>query len=152
MSLNGNAILNAVASHALTLGLFERVNQHEPHSAPGSGMTCAIWIDVLRADPRHSGLAVTSAHLVLRVRIYSSAIQEPADAIDPQIIDAVDQLWDAYIGDFTLGELVMEVDVLGAAGIRLEAQAGYITQDGKQMRVMTITLPILVSDVWEEVA
>ncbi len=151
MALGGNAILNAVASHALTLGLFDRVNQHEPHSAPGSGMTCAIWIDVMRADPRHSGLAATTAHLVFRVRIYSSAIQEPADAIDPQIIDAVDQLWAAYIGDFTLGALVMEVDVHGAAGLRLEALAGYVTQDGKQMRVMTITLPILVSDVWEEV-
>lgn len=150
MALGGNAVLNAVASHAMTLGLFERVNQHEPRSAPGSGLTCAIWIDTLRAEPRHSGLAATSAHVVLKVRIYSAMLQEPPDAIDPQIIDAVDMLWAAYIGDFTLGDLVMEVDALGAAGARLEAQAGYVTQDGKQMRVMTITLPIIISDVWVE--
>lgn len=152
MSLNGNAILNAVISHAMELGLFERVNGHEPRNASGSGMTCAVWIDTLRADPARSGLAVTSAHMVLRLRIYSSMLQEPADAIDPQIIDAVDVLFNVYVGDFTLGDLVFAVDVEGMAGPRLEAQAGYITQDGQQMRVMTITLPLLIGDVWTEVA
>lgn len=152
MSLNGNAILNAVISHAAELGLFERVNGHEPRNAPGSGMTCAVWIDTLTTDPSRSGLAVTSAYMVLKLRIYSSMLQEPVDAIDPQIVDAVDVLFNTYIGDFTLGDLVFSVDVEGMAGPRLNAQAGYISQDGQQMRVMTITLPILISDVWTETA
>lgn len=152
MSLGGNAILNAVASHALECALFERVNQHEPRNAPGSGMTCAIWIDTLRSDPSRSGLAVTSAHMILKLRIYSSMLTEPADAIDPQIIDAVDVLFALFVGDFALGDLVFAVDVEGMAGPRLEAQAGYVVQDGLQMRVMTITLPLLISDVWTEIA
>jgi hypothetical protein len=33
----------------------------------------------------------------------------------------------------------------------LSAQAGYINQDGKLMRVMTIMLPLVVNDAWVQV-
>ncbi len=152
MSLGGNAILSAVVSHAMATGLFERVNGHEPRNAPGGGLTCAVWVDALGTDPEHSSLSTAAAHVVLKLRIYSSMLQQPTDAIDPQIIDAVDVLFTAYVGDFTLGDLAFAVDLLGMSGPRLEAQAGYVTQDGLQLRVMTITLPLIISDVWTESA
>jgi hypothetical protein len=56
----------------------------------------------------------------------------------------------AYNGDFTLGGLVECVDLLGMTGQRLEARAGYLEQDRKIYRVMTITLPVIVAEAWEQ--
>lgn len=151
MSIDGAGIMGAVADHALRSGLFERVNGHEPKNAPGNGLTAAVWVDYV-GPVLSSGLATTSARLVLNVRIYSSMLQDPQDAIDPNIIAAVDDLFEAYSGDFDLGGRVRNVDLLGSSGTALSAQAGYLEQDRKNFRVMTITLPVIVNDAWEQVA
>lgn len=150
MSIDTAGILNAVTSHALASGLFESVNGHEPKSAPGNGLTVAIWADLIEAHAAGSGLAVTAGRVVLNVRIYSSMLAEPQDAIDPAMVAAVDALFAAYCGDFELGGTVRNVDILGQAGTVLRAQAGYINQDSKLFRVMTITLPLIVNDAWEQ--
>lgn len=150
MALNAGAILDAVVSHALASGQFERVNQHEPKNAPGNGLTAAVWVETI-APVRSSGLAATSAVVTLNVRLYVSMLAEPQDAIDPNIVAAVDALMTAYSGDFELGGLVQAVDLLGMAGVPMSARAGYLDQDGKLFRVMTITLPLIVNDVWEQV-
>ncbi|MEU8362323.1 hypothetical protein AB0C27_40525 [Nonomuraea sp. NPDC048882] len=150
MSLDAATILDAIVSHAMQLGLFERVNAHEPANAPGHGLTCAVWADSVSPFPAGSGLHATSARVVFNVRLYTSMLQEPADAIDPHMIAAVDALVNAYSGDFELGGSVRNVDLLGQGGIPLSAQAGYLRQDGHEMRVMTIVLPVIVNDVWEQ--
>ena len=151
MALDISSILDGVVSHAMASGQFERVNQHEPKNAPGNGLTCAIWVDRI-APTTASGLASTSAVVTFRVRLYSGMLQEPQDAIDPNIVLAVDALMTAYSGDFDLGGNVRNVDLLGLAGIPLSAQAGYLNQDNKMFRVMDITLPVIVNDVWGQVA
>ncbi|MGW3428883.1 hypothetical protein ACWDHW_13145 [Streptomyces melanosporofaciens] len=151
MALDILGILDAVVSHAMASGHFETVNGHEPERAPGHGLTAAVWVD--RVDPvRSSGLATTSARLIFNVRLYTPMVQEPADAIDPYLVTALDVLMRAYVGDYTLGGLVREVDVRGTHGIGLEARAGYLQQDAALLRVMTITLPVVVNDLWDEVA
>jgi hypothetical protein len=152
MALNPAPILDSVVSHAMTLGLFERVNQHEPKNAPGNGLTCAVWVQYLGPVRGGSGLAVTSGRLELQVRLFSHMMQEPQDAIDPALLDACAQLMGAYSGDFDLGGSVRAVDLLGQAGAPLEARAGYIEQDRKLFRVLDITVPILVNDVWGQSA
>lgn len=149
MSLDTKTILDKIISHALAAGLFERVNGHEPKNAPGNGLTAAVWVQTI--DSTRSGLASTSALLVLNVRIYKPMLAEPQDAIDPNVAAAVDALMTAYSGDFQLGDQVRNVDLLGQTGTGLSAQAGYIEQDHKLYRVMTITLPVIVNDVWEQV-
>ncbi|MGW0587460.1 hypothetical protein [Streptosporangium sp. NPDC002607] len=151
MSLDATTILDGITSHALALGLFERVNSHEPKNAPGNGLTAAVWVDSIAPVPTGSGLASTSARLVFNVRIYTGAEQEPADAIDPNMLAATDALMSAYSGDFTLGGSVRNVDLLGQAGTSLSAQAGYIQHDSKLLRVMTLVVPVIVNDVWEQV-
>lgn len=151
MALDIAGVLNAIVSHALASGYFERVNQHEPESNPGSGLTAAVWVQDIRAT-QTSGLDVSSALLVFNVRLYTSMAQEPQDLIDPTLVQATSGLFDAYAGDFTLGGLVRAVDVRGVEGVPLDAKAGYLPQDGVTYRVMTITLPIVVNDVWEETA
>lgn len=152
MSLNAVGILNAVVSHAQALGRFERVNSHEPKNAPGSGLTCSVWLQSIGPAEGQSGLAATSVRLVFNVMIFSSLQQDPADAIDLDILDAVDDLFTAYSGDFDLGGLVREVDLLGISGAPLSAEAGYVQIGEQKYRVMTITLPLNLNDVWEQVA
>lgn len=150
MSLNTKATLDAIQSHAMTLGLFERVNLHEPKNAPGNGLTVAMWFQNV-APVRSSGLARTSARVEYSVRLYTNMLADPQDMIDPNLADAADVLINAYSGDFDLGETVRNVDLLGQAGVPLSAEAGYLNQDGKNYRVITITLPLIVNDVWEQV-
>jgi hypothetical protein len=151
MALGAAAILAAVRSHAQSLGLFEQVLGHEPKSAPaGGGLVAAIWVQDLRPIAAGSGLASTSARLEVSVRVYANLLQEPLDALDANILAAVDALMAAYSGDFELGGLVRNVDLLGAHGDPLSAAAGYLPQDSKWYRVMVITLPLLINDLWSQ--
>lgn len=145
------AILQAVESHALTLGQFERVNMHEPKNAPGTGLTCAIWTEHLEAI-RSSGLDSTSAVLRVFIRIYSNMRSEPVDMIDPNVIAATSLLFDEFAGDFEFGGLIRQVDLLGSAGVPMQARAGYIEQDKVLFRCMTITLPLIINDAWNQEA
>lgn len=139
-----------VTSHAERVGLFGVTRAHEPKSAPMSGLSVAVWADSVRAVPARSVLNATAARLVLNIRIYQSMLSEPQDAIDPAVMSAVDALLTAYCGDFTLGGTVANVDILGAHGQVLEARAGYLQQDGKMFRVMTIALPLIINDAWPQ--
>lgn len=148
-------VLAEVESHALALGLFDVVSLHEPKSAPGSGLTCAVWVQSLGPAPMQSGLDITTALLVLNVRIYTPMLAsspEAADSIDPKVTQALDALITAYSGDFSLGGKVRNVDLLGQSGTALSAQSGYMNQDGKLYRVVTITLPMVINDEWDQVA
>lgn len=148
--LNIAAILDAVTSHAAATGYFDHVTGHEPKNAPGTGITCAVWVQQVGPVPKESGLRSTSGRIELMERIYSNMLSEPQDEIDPNIVEAVDGLLTVYSGDFTLGGLVNSVDLLGRAGTPLSARAGYLDQSGTHFRVMDVTLPILVHDIWEQ--
>ena len=151
MALDILGLTDALVSHAMASGYFEQVNGHEPKSAAGHGLTAAVWPNEVRAL-RSSGLVSVSVLLTFSVRLYSSAQTVPPDAIGPDMLTAADALCSAYSGDFTLGGLLRSVDLLGAHGQPLAVQAGYIQQDGGLYRVMTITVPLIVNDLWEEEA
>ncbi len=147
-----SGIVDGVVSHAMTTGLFETVNGHEPKNQPGNGLNCAVWADRISPVPGASGLQVTTAYVIMNVRLYTSMLQQPYDGIDPDLMAAVDALITAYSGDFNLGGKVRNVDLLGAHGDSLSAQAGYLEQDKKVYRVMTITVPMVVNDTWSQSA
>lgn len=149
MALDIRGILDAVVSHAMASGQFERVNGFEAASPPGSGLTCGVWVDRITAL-RSSGLDTVSALVVLNVRIYGSMQSDPPDAIDPNMVAAADTLGAAYSGDFQLGGLVRHIDLLGAHGSPFDVRAGYLSIDGVHYRVLTITLPAVVNDLWTE--
>lgn len=148
--MDSRALFSALQQHALSSGLFERVNSHEPKTSPGNGVHGAVWF--VRAAPfqRGSGLASTTGVVTFMLRTYTPMIQEPQDDIDPAVLDVVDRMFAAYSGDFTLGGAVREVDLLGAAGVPMSAQAGYLPMDGMTYRTVDITLPLIVSDVWTQ--
>lgn len=152
MTVAVDTILDKVVSHALSSGWFERVNVSEPKSPPGSGLTVAVWSQAIDPLPTASGLQSTTGRLTFMVRIYSNALLDPPDMIDPGVIKAADVLFAAYSGDFTLGDSIRNVDVLGAHGIPLRAQAGYVTISNVIFRCMDITLPLIVNDMWDQAA
>lgn len=147
-----NAILQAVQDHASASGLFETVNMHEPKNAPGNGLNLACWIDYIGPAANQSGLNKTTGLLVVTARSYSSMYQTPYDDIDPNLLAAVSTLMTAYSGDFQLGAKVKNIDLQGMSGRKLEAQAGYVSIDNKLMRVMDITIPMIINDIWDQVA
>jgi hypothetical protein len=148
--MKGSDLVDAVASKASTLALFEDVNGNQPVNAPGNGLTCAVWVQDIVPAPDASGLSETTVNVIFNVRIYTPLLQAPYDEIDPNMIDAVFTLCAAYSADFTLDGLVMAIDLLGAYGPKMGAAAGYLEQDGQKYRVMTITLPLLIEDLWEQ--
>jgi len=150
VSIDTQGIIDAVVSHAAASGRLERVNGHEPKNAPGNGVTAAVWVQRLAPVALASGLAATSALLVANVRLYAPLLQEPLDAIDPNLVGAVDALMAAYSGDFTLGGLVRNIDLLGSHGTPLSAEAGYLEQDRKMFRVMTLAVPLVINDAWTQ--
>ena len=152
MALDIDTLLDGVISHALTLGVIDEMNGHEPKSAPGRGVTGAVWVQEIDPVPGASGLASTTIRLGLMLRLYTPMLSETPDAIDPNLIKAVDALCAAYHGDFTLNGTVMEIDLEGAYGDPLRGRAGYLNQDGRMFRVMDLTVPLIVNDLWEQEA
>lgn len=144
-------ILDKVVSHAAALGVFDQINIHEVTNAPGQGYTAAIWVDQVQ-PVNSSGLDSTSIRLTLMVRIYTTVQVSPLDVVEPGLLQITDTLMAAYTGDFELGGTVRSVDLLGTSGPGLEARAGYVKMeaDGILSRVMTITLPLIVNDVWSQ--
>lgn len=146
-------ILARVQDHALASGWFTDVNGEEPKSPPDtSGLTAAVWVQDISPARGGSGLASTSIRLGLMVRLYAGLFTEPGDAIDPHMAQALDALMRSYSGDFDLDGTVREVDLLGQYGDPLGAKAGYMVQSGTEYRVMDITLPVIVNDLWDQEA
>ena len=113
MAFGAQTLFNAIESHAKASGLFDSVNTHEPKSAPGGNLHCAIYVSSLGPVPTGSGLTATTGVLTIMARIYLPMIQEPQDKIDPTIIAATDTLLEDFSGDFTLGGNARNIDLLG---------------------------------------
>jgi len=148
--LNTNAIVDQLVSHAARLGVFDKVNLHEPKSRPPAGLTAAVWFDRLQPHLGDSGLASTSVVSIFMLRIMHSAFAEPQDMIDPRMIDAVDVLFASYHSEFELDGAARNIDLLGEAGTPLSAQAGFLNIDGTIYRVMDVFIPVIISDVWSQ--
>lgn len=144
-------IFDAVVSDAQASGYFDRVNKHEPKRKPGKGLTASVWIQNITPLALASGLAATSARVLFILRIYSNMLKEPQDMIDPELMRAASNLMRRYHDDFDFAGAIRNVDLLGQFGISLEATAGYLEIDNTMFRIMDITIPCIVNDVWPQV-
>lgn len=151
MAANIQDMIDRLVSHAMASGYFDRVNTHEPKNRPNRGMTCAIWIDRIDPVPSASGLNSTTSRYTFFMRLYTNMIQEPQDMIDPNLIEATDYMFRALSSDFSLGGTVKQIDLLGATpGHNLSAQSGYINIDNTVMRVITMYVPVVVNNAWDQ--
>ena len=143
------AIFDALVSHALKLGRFARVNQHESESTPGNRLSCSIVLGGIAAEPAASGLGAVSGRVTFTVHLYSPMMARPLDGIDPEVLGAVGVLLNEYSGAFSLGGAggTRNIDLMG-----LRAQAAYLLQEGREFRTVQITVPVIVNDLWTETA
>lgn len=149
-----NEVLDKLVSYHLSSGRFDQVNQHEPKNTPGNNITAAIWCQSI-GPTKSSGLALTSGLLIMNSRIYQNFRSQPFDAIDPKVMAATTDIIGSLSGDFELGGVgnVRSIDLLGAASNKtLSAQAGYVEIDREVFRVMTITIPIIINDMFNQEA
>jgi len=133
----------------LRTGAVDRVNRHEPKSKPGLGLSAAVWLNSLGPAPgaRHA-LNRTTGLVVINERLTIPMLSPPEDEIDPALYRAVGLIIEGISEDFTLGGVCKNVDLLGESGQALSAAAGYYSQDGTPYRVMMLTIPLIVNDLW----
>lgn len=148
------ATIEALASKAHTLGVFGTVRGSEPKVGPAdNSLVCAFWVANLRPIPQMSGLAETTWRLEVTARIYDSNAFSPVSDFeigDSKITDAAVDLLESYTRNFTLDGQVSQVDLLGAYGTPLQVTFGYINQDGKLYRNADVTIPLVMSEEWDQ--
>jgi hypothetical protein len=149
-NLDSQGLVDNVVSLVMVTGQFEKVNAHEPKSPPGNGLTAAVWFQSVNGSSRISGMNATAANVGITVRIYQNGLMQPADLIDPVVMNATDAIFAALNGDTTMDEAVFSIDVLGIDGRMVTAKAGWVEIGGKLFRIMDITVPILVDAVWTQ--
>jgi len=153
MAIDSAALFNALTSFAASSGQFDSVTGHEPKAAPApTGVSCSVWVSDLRPI-QSSGLASVSMRIEFTMRVYTSMLQEPQDGIDPRVLGATDAIFSALAGNFDIDvNGVRYIDVFGSDGEQLRAVAGFADQDGKKFRVMEVFVPVVLNDVYSEVA
>lgn len=142
------SLFSEITSHASALNLFADVNGHAPESPPGSGASYAVWLSDVSPVAAASGLSATSGRVEFTGHIYTKMRARPLDQVDPNVLLLACDLLAAYSGDFTLGGTVRDIDLLGAHGTPLKAQAAFADFQGTPLRVMEVTLPIIINDIW----
>lgn len=154
-TLDAKAMQQALASHAMKLAQFDSpVGLHEPRVRPASDLHAALWLNGI-TPIRASGLSTVSARVEWLFRMYTPGEQEPQDDVDAKVLTAADRFMSSLCGDFDLDDhltdgLVRMIDIFGAYGTGLNAAAGWARWSDGMTRVVTITIPVIVNNVWQE--
>ena len=140
-------LFQAIQSYAEQLGIFQAVDTHEPLNAPGNRLYCSINLGTVR-PVTSSGLNSVSGQVTLTVRVWSSELQRPLDSIDPEVLASACALMGQFAGGFTIGGTVRNIDLFG-----MVAQPAYVNDfEGKPFRIVEISLPIVINDLFAESA
>lgn len=154
MTLDLATFVSGVSSHAQASGYLVAVYPYELTAAPtDDGVVAGVWLSELGPAPTRSGLAATTARVVLTVQLYRRAEQARPELVDLDLTSATDALMRAYSGDLDLSDYSItgiEIDLLGAYGDPLKAQARYIAFADALTKVHVITLPLIVTDLWNQ--
>jgi hypothetical protein len=156
VSFDPTAIVDVLTDHALRTGRFASFNGGEPEAPPAADLTGAAWVEYLGPVPQTSSLHATTGLLIMNVRLYRSLQSDPAGAIDPEVTSATYLLMGAYSANFSLniidddGRPAAWIDLLGQTRSRLEAQAGYLKQSDVTYRAMTLSVPIVLPNLWPQ--
>lgn len=140
--------INKLVTTAATSGYFDRTMSVEPKSGPATGLTFATWLTSINPIAPRSGLAVTSARVLMMYRIYSPMLAEPQDLIDVALGKASSYLLAQLTGDFTIDGAW--IDLLGAHGVSLSTEYAYVELDRSMYRVADTTVPFIADDVFDQ--
>lgn len=150
-TLVGN-IFTKLRDHASALGVFEHVEGHAMVNPPPSGIGIAFEAGPIKPGSQYSGLKATSVVFTCTGSIYTTMQTQPADTVELDITGASMALMVALSGDFDLGGNVRNIDLLGATGVGLSADPGYLKLGEQTFRASVITIPMVITDVFEQVS
>lgn len=145
------ALYDALKDKAKALKLFPGgVTGAESDNPPGQGVALTVMVGPLTPLPRASGLAETSVRLEFTVRITMPRTAKTNEETDRALLYAGATLMTAFSGDFQLlnvpGQLVRNVDLLGAYGAGLQMHPGWVHQGEVPYRMADITVPLILND------
>ena len=140
------ALFDALQSACQGTALFQAVDTHEPVSPPGARLYCSIVLDGLKAVLT-SGLNQTSGQAAFLITIWSKAQQRPLDKIDPELLAAAATVMGVLSGEFTLAGTVRNIDLFA-----MSAEPLWADFDGEQFRIMRITVPVVINDMFSQSA
>ncbi|MES2209443.1 MAG: hypothetical protein V4515_04570 [Chloroflexota bacterium] len=153
MTFSLSALFDAVSSRMRATVDAEGFTEYEPDTAPaGQRLSVAVWLGSIRPVRGGNGLDRTTIRVEFIIRLYYPAGIKSQEKADRVLAGAVDALGDTISGAFTLGNTVMNVDLLGQYGDGFGGSGGYSEVDGAEYRVFTLNLPLIVSDVWVQSA
>lgn len=162
MSIDSKALLQEFAGHLQRAGLFDQVITYEPKAPPetGGGVAAAVFVNGLEPTTAIGSLNSTSVVVTFTVRLHLAMLQEPQEDIDPTLFHAAEETMRLVTGDFTLGEHVDEVDLLGFAGGSGAGRAGggggmscsfgYVSIGSAMFRIADIVVPVVIHDAWSQ--
>lgn len=150
MALGASAILTALLDHAHATGMFNVVRAAEFKSSPPSGLCFALWAQSLGPAPTGSGLASTTALMHCTAQIHYPAFATPEEDVDLKVVGAADAYMGRLHGDFTLGGLARNADLLGEMGEPMEWTFGYLNVDNKVSRIAVLQIYIVINDLWTQ--
>lgn len=150
-------IFDAVVSDLNRSGYFSQVIDDTVNKAPDGKLTAVVWVQDIGVAQRASGIASSSAMLTFMVRVFANQVsrnsQYVVEPLPRRLLKAVSNLIRRYHDDFDFGGLVRNVDCLGEfVGGGLNATSGYEEIGGSWYRMMTLTVPVIVNDVWTQTA
>lgn len=147
MSLDTRAIMEALSTIGKKSGLFVRVSKFEPRGQPGNRVTLSLISGPMQPITS-SGLNNASLRWQIDGRVYLPMNYEPQEDADIVLTAAAAKFLEDLCGQFTLGGLVRCVDVFGSDGAPLSATPGYMEQNDKMFRVITLVIPLLINQQW----
>lgn len=148
--LDAAGVLNGIVSVCQKVGSIEQAIAGQGVNPPLTGVGATVWAMPSRPVPRRSGLNAVSILLVFNVRLTLSMQTQPPESIETTLLGAFSDVCNALAGGFTLGGEVEQVDLLGAYE-PLKWDFGYVPYDGVNYRCVTITVPVVLDDMWSEV-
>lgn len=145
-----------ITDYVSQTGLFDSVQKFELDGNPGQ-FVAAVFPAPLALEPVEglSGVNITSLRVTFIIRLYLAVSQQTPDVIDPKMMHATATIMQKFNGGFTFGESIYGVDVLGEQGVRLSSNCGYMkvgsTDPSALYRIMDITVPLLLANIWPQV-
>jgi hypothetical protein len=152
VELQVDAIMAKVVSVVESLAVVETVNGGDNIHVVGAGLRASVSPERIASPPGSSGLDSASVVLTVRVRLFDRVFPTPVDEFSTDLLKAIGKVCGAYLGGFTLGGLVRDIDLHGRHGQAMTVQAGYMDVPDGTCRVMTLLLPLVIDNAWEEVA
>lgn len=147
-------LFSKLSSYAKRLGVFDRVEFREPTNKPAGGTALALWVNDYRPPPSGSGVASTSMVLDIRATVFCAlgTGKRSADEIEADVLYAVHRYMKVLSEDFELDRMVRNIDLLGQTGQAMHADFGHLQYEDTWYRIGEITLPLIINDVYEQVA